>query len=47
VEVRESEVIGLVPGEALDDETARHVKVAGYDPEKMILERRLERVKKG
>ncbi len=44
VGVRESELVGLVPREALDEETARHIKLVGFDPEVQILERRLEKV---
>ncbi len=44
VGVRESELVGLVPQEALDEETARRIKLARFDPEAQILERRLAKV---
>jgi len=43
VGVKESELVGLVPREALDEETARHIKLARFDPEAQILEKRLEK----
>jgi glutamate formiminotransferase len=40
VEVLESELVGLVPAEALSDDDARHARVRGFDGSQ-ILERRL------
>jgi glutamate formiminotransferase len=39
VAIHDSELVGLVPAAALDDGLARRVKLRGYDPSKMILER--------
>ena len=44
VEVRESELIGLVPEDALDEETAKHILLSGFNPEEQILERKLAKV---
>lgn len=43
VAVRESELVGLVPAEALDAETAARVRLARFNADEQILERRLER----
>ncbi|MCC6538665.1 MAG: glutamate formimidoyltransferase [Bryobacterales bacterium] len=42
--VRESELIGLAPADALDTDIARHVKLKNWSPEKMILEYRLAKL---
>jgi len=39
VEVRESELIGLAPERALNEEVARRVRLASFDPERQIVER--------
>ena len=44
VEVRESELIGLVPEDAIDEETAKHILLSGFNPEEQILERKLAKV---
>ncbi len=41
VAVEDSELVGLVPRAALDDATARHVKLIGFDPGAQVLEERL------
>ncbi|MGE3175574.1 MAG: glutamate formimidoyltransferase [Planctomycetota bacterium] len=41
VAVAHSELVGLAPAAALDDATAKHVQLKGWDPELMIVERRL------
>lgn len=38
VEVAESELVGLAPRAALDAATARHVRLAGFDPARQIIE---------
>lgn len=43
VEVLESELVGLAPRAALDEETARHVRLAGFDPDRQIIENLLGR----
>lgn len=43
VEVESSEIIGLAPADALDEERARSMKMANFRPS-MILERRIEEV---
>jgi glutamate formiminotransferase len=47
VKVFDSELVGLVPAAALDDATARRVKIRGFDASKQILERVLERKRRG
>lgn len=44
IEVRESELIGLAPAEALDTDIARHVKLKNWSPDHMILEYRLAKL---
>ncbi len=41
IDVRESELVGLVPAEALDDETAAHIRLKGFDPNAQLLENRI------
>ncbi len=41
VEIEESELVGLVPQPALDQETAAHVLLRGFDPEAQVVEARL------
>jgi glutamate formiminotransferase len=43
VGVLESELIGLVPRAALDEETARHVQLRDFDPRTRVLENLLRR----
>lgn len=38
ISIFDSELVGLVPRAALDDATARRVKLRGYDPAKQVLE---------
>ena len=47
VEVARSELIGLAPEAALTAEIATAVQLPGFDPERMILERRLAAIKAG
>lgn len=47
IAVVDSELVGLVPRAALEDATARRVRVRGYDPERQILERVLESKRRG
>jgi glutamate formiminotransferase len=42
VDVVASELVGLAPAEALDRSIAAHVLLGDFDPDRMILERRLE-----
>jgi len=44
IDVRESELIGLAPAEALDTGIARHVKLRNWSPDGMILEYRLAKL---
>lgn len=41
VEVLESELVGLIPAAAIDTATAQHVKLAGFDPAKQVVEAQL------
>ena len=41
VEVLESELVGLIPAAAIDTATAQHVKLAGFDPRKQVVEEQL------
>ena len=43
VEVIDSEIVGLAPEAALPDGVAEHVRLAGFDPDRQILERLLDR----
>ena len=45
VDVLGSELIGLAPGAALDAEIAARVRLAGFDPDRHVVERRLARVR--
>lgn len=47
IAVVDSELVGLVPRAALDDATAKRVRVRGYDPERQILEQVLESKRRG
>ncbi|GAB4154863.1 MAG: glutamate formimidoyltransferase [Planctomycetota bacterium] len=47
VSVAESELVGLAPSAALDEQTARHVKLRGFDPDRQIVERRLALASEG
>ena len=38
----ESELVGLTPRAALDHETARYIRLAGFDPRKQVIEDLLE-----
>ena len=40
--ILDSEIVGLVPEVALPAGLAEHVRLAGFDPERQILERLLE-----
>ena len=42
VAVRESELIGLAPAAALDRGIAEHIRLSAFDPDRHILEKRLE-----
>jgi glutamate formiminotransferase len=42
VEVLESELVGLTPRAALDRETAKHIRLAGFDPSRQVIEDLLE-----
>ncbi|MHC4514885.1 MAG: glutamate formimidoyltransferase [Planctomycetota bacterium] len=41
VEIEESELVGLVPKPALDEETAAHIQLRGFDPKQQVVEERL------
>jgi glutamate formiminotransferase len=41
VEIEESELVGLVPRPALDEETATHIQLRGFDPKQQVVEERL------
>ncbi len=41
VEIRDSELIGLVPRAALSTDSARHVRLTGFDEQRQVLEARL------
>jgi glutamate formiminotransferase len=40
--VLDSEIVGLAPASALPPGVAEHVRLAGFDPERQILERLVE-----
>ena len=40
--IRESELVGLAPAQALDEDVARHVRLRDFDPMRCIVERRVE-----
>lgn len=42
VEIEESELVGLVPGPALDEDTAAHIRLRGFDPKQQVVEERLK-----
>ncbi len=42
VEIVESELVGLVPAAALDEATAEHIMLRGFDPEQQVVEARLK-----
>lgn len=42
VEIDESEIVGLVPADALDQETAAHIKLKNFDPAQQVIEERLK-----
>lgn len=42
VEIEESELVGLVPGPALDQDTAAHIQLRGFDPKQQVVEERLK-----
>ena len=42
VEIEDSEIVGLVPAEALDAETADHIKLKDFDPAEQVIEERLK-----
>jgi glutamate formiminotransferase len=42
LQVVDSEIVGLVPADALSDDDAAHVRLRGFDPDTQILERLLE-----
>ena len=41
VQIEESELVGLVPRPALDEETATHIQLRGFDPKQQVVEERL------
>lgn len=47
VEIEASEVVGLLPADALDQAIAEHILLPAFDPERRILERRLAAVGMG
>ena len=42
MQVLESEIVGLAPATALPPGAAEHVRLAGFDPDRQILERLIE-----
>ncbi len=42
VEIDESEIVGLVPAEALDEETAEYIQLKNFDPQVQVVEERLK-----
>ncbi len=42
VEIDESEIVGLVPADALDEETAEYVQLKNFDPQVQVVEERLK-----
>jgi glutamate formiminotransferase len=42
LDVMDSEIVGLVPASALGDGVAGHVRLAGFDADEQVLERRIE-----
>jgi len=42
VEIVESELVGLVPRPALDEETAVYIRLRGFDPRQQVVEERLK-----
>ena len=42
VEIDESEIVGLVPADALDQETAEHILLKNFDPAEQVVEERLK-----
>jgi glutamate formiminotransferase len=42
VAVHESELVGLIPAAAIDEDTARHVRLRGFDRGRQVIEERLQ-----
>ena len=47
MEVLDSEIVGLVPGSALRPGDAEHLRLAGFDPARQVLERLIEDTEEG
>ena len=42
VEIDESEIVGLVPADAMDEETAEHILLKSFNPSEQVVEERLK-----